>query len=66
MEPQYRQPGTPDWAAHLGFPYLGVTQRSLALQAGALLPLQRATRPLPRLPGRAVGESQLACHLPPA
>lgn len=66
MEPQYRQPGTPDWAAHLGFPYLGLTQPSLTLQAGTLLPPQRATRPLPRLPGRAVGESQLACRLLPA
>lgn len=68
MEPQCRQPGTPNLAAApLGGPYRGLTQPSLALQSGARLPPQHAVGSPPCLPGRAVGEStqRPTCSPPP-
>lgn len=59
VEPQCRQPGATDLAAHPGGLH-SLTQPSLTLQNGTLLPPQCAPWPSPCLPGRAVGESNLS------
>lgn len=58
--PRVDRLGPRPWLHTQGSPYTALTQASLALQGSALLPPQRAVRPPPRLPGCAVGESNLS------